>query len=159
MSFSPFVREFRALANSAKLTAGAPDFDMNHSRNSPYHPRQIRRTLCPAKKPRLRLHDIVSEGAHVSRDSRQSKSVGIQGCGVWCLEWRRFAAKNRSVTLAGVRIFPGHLSIRPDSPCHRPMEHGRPPPFDSAALPPELHSTQTAARLPESRQYSRHRRQ
>ena len=31
--------------------------------------------------------------------------MGIQGCGVWCLEWRRFAAKNRSVTLAGVRIF------------------------------------------------------
>ena len=35
MSSPPFVREFRALANSAKLIAGAPDFDMNHSRNGP----------------------------------------------------------------------------------------------------------------------------
>lgn len=26
-------------------------------------------------------------------------------------------------TLAGVHIFPGHLSIRPDSPCHQLMEH------------------------------------
>jgi hypothetical protein len=96
MSFSPFVREFRALANSAKLTAGAPDFDMNHSWNSPYHPGQIRRTLYPAKKPRLRLHDIVSEGVHVSRDSRQPKTVGIQGCGVW---WLRLAAFCREESL------------------------------------------------------------
>ena len=66
--------------------------------------------------------------------------------------WRRFATKNRSVNSPRVRIFPGHLSIRPDLPCHRPMEHGRAPPFDSAALRPELHSTQIAARLPESHQ-------
>jgi len=44
-----------------------------------------------------------------------------------------------------VRIFPSHLSIRPDSPCRRPSEHGRPPLLDSAALPSELHSTQIAA--------------
>jgi hypothetical protein len=54
--------------------------------------------------------------------------------------------------LRSVSIFPSHLSIRPDSPCDRLMEHGRPPLFDSAALPPELHSTQIAARLPESHQ-------
>ena len=26
--------------------------------------------------------------------------------------------------LAGVHIFPSHLSARPDSPCHQPTEHG-----------------------------------
>src|SRR5262249_49598331 len=38
--------------------------------------------------------------------------------GLSCLRRRRFAAKNRSPILEGVRMFPGHLSIRPDPPCH-----------------------------------------
>ena len=105
MSFCPFVREFRALANSAKLTAGAPDLDMNHSRNSPHHRGQIRRTLYPAKKPRLRLHDIVSEGAHVSRDNRHPKTVGIQGCGVWCLRVAAFCREESLGNSSGCSYF------------------------------------------------------
>ena len=66
-------------------------------------------------------------------------------------EWRRFAAKNRSPILPGVRIFPGHLTVHPDSPCHWLMEHRRPPPLDSAALSPELHSTQNCRSMFQSR--------
>jgi hypothetical protein len=49
--------------------------------------------------------------------------------GVVAEGWRRFAAKIASPTLAGVLMFPNHLSIWPDSPCHKLMEHGRPPPL------------------------------
>jgi len=44
-------------------------------------PRQIRRVRAPTEKSGLRFYDVVSQGAHVSRDNRQPETVGIQGCG------------------------------------------------------------------------------
>ena len=95
------------------------DFDINHSRNRSPSSSPDEPDSCPAKKSRLRRHDIVSEGAHVNGDIRQPETVGIQGCGVsWLRRWHRFATKIASPTLAGVLMFPNHLSIRRDSPCH-----------------------------------------
>jgi hypothetical protein len=93
----------------------------------------------------------MSQGARVSRNYKRSETVDIQVKDD--LEKIRTPGRVGGVILRGETAPPRHHSpaaIRPDSPCHHPMEHGRPPPLDSAALPPELHSTQIAARLPES---------
>jgi hypothetical protein len=139
----PFQNLFPALSASSahwqtleSRCDASPDFDINHSRNRSLSSSPDQSDSCSAKKSRLRLHDIVSQGAHVSRDNRQPETVGIQDCaGCAASGWRHFAAKIASPTLEGVHMFPSHLSIRPDSPCHQLMEHGRPPPLDSAASP------------------------
>jgi len=49
--------------------------------------------------------DIVSEGVHVSRDNRQSKSVGIQGCGVCCLRAAAFCREESFGNASGCLYF------------------------------------------------------
>ena len=86
------------------------DFDINHSRNRSLLSSPDQPDSCPAKKSRLRRHDIVSQGAHAGRDNREPETVRIPGCGGVVAEgWRCFAAKIASPTLAGVLIFPNHL--------------------------------------------------
>jgi hypothetical protein len=116
-SINPIQNPFPRLStNSAHWQAlesrcdGSLDFDINHSRNKSLLSSPDQPDSCPAKKSRLRRHDIVSQEAHVSRDNRQPETVGIQGCGGVVAEgWRCFAAKIASPTLAGVLIFPNHL--------------------------------------------------
>jgi hypothetical protein len=79
--------------------------------------------------------------------------VAIQGWrGLGRLKVVPFRREESLRQLLEAFVLPGHFSIRPDSPCRQPMEQEQPPPLDSAASPPELHSTQIALRLAKARQ-------
>jgi hypothetical protein len=78
-NFPNLVHEFRSLANSRICCDAAPDFDMNHPRKYVLIVLvRSARILCPAKKSRLRPHDIMSQGARVSRNYKRSETVDIQ---------------------------------------------------------------------------------
>jgi hypothetical protein len=78
-NFPTLVHEFRSLANSRICCDAPPDFDINHPRKYVLIALvRSARILCPAKKFRLGLDDIISQGARVSRNYKRSETGDIQ---------------------------------------------------------------------------------